>query len=70
MPRLTKASSFDRWIDQFSDMDLDDQAFALAQLQAIHRQEQRRAAKSNGKPAATPDPEDLPFDAEVALSGG
>ena len=62
MPRLLKATTLDRWIDTFADMNLDDQAFALAQVQAIHRQAQRQKER-NGKPAAAPvEPEDLPFD--------
>ena len=61
MPRLLKATALDRWIDQFSDMPPDDQAFALAQVQAIHRQAQRQRER-NGKPAAAPETDDLPFD--------
>jgi hypothetical protein len=60
MPRLSKATVLDKWLDNFSDMDLDDQAFALAQVQAIHRQAQRQKER-NGKTAA-PEPDDLPFD--------
>ena len=46
MPRLLKATALDRWIDAFADMPPDDQAFALAQVQAIHRQAQRKAVKN------------------------
>lgn len=58
MPRLTKANAFDRWIDQFSDWGIEDQEFALAQAQGIHRQTQRaweraKAAK-NGIVAVVP----------------
>ena len=67
MPRLAKATVLDRFLDTFADMNLEDQAFALAQVQAIHRQDQRRAAK-NGKPPAA-EPDDLPFDAADGPAG-
>jgi hypothetical protein len=67
MPRLTKATALDRWIDTFADWDSDDQAFALAQVSAIHRQAQRHAAK-NGKTEPASEPDDLPFD-DVKVSG-
>jgi hypothetical protein len=67
MPRLSKATVLDKWLDNFSDMDLDDQAFALAQVSAIHRQAQRQDAK-NGKTEPASEPDDLPFD-DVKVSG-
>ena len=67
MPRLTKSTALDRWIDVFADWDSEDQAFALAQVQAIHRQAQRQKER-NGKPAPAAEPDDLPFD-EVKVAG-
>ena len=61
MPRLLKSTVLDKFLDAFADMNLDDQAFALAQVQAIHRQAQRQRER-NGKPAAAPETDDLPFD--------
>ena len=66
MPRLLKATALDRWIDAFADMPPDDQAFALAQVQAIHRQAQRQKERSD-KPAPATEPDDLPFD-DVKIS--
>ena len=61
MPRLLKSTVLDKFLDAFADMNLDDQAFALAQVQAIHRQAQRQKERSD-KPAAAPETDDLPFD--------
>jgi hypothetical protein len=63
MPRLSKATVFDKWIDTFSDMPLEDQAFALAQVQAIHRQTQRQKERIIPLKVA-----DLPFD-DVKVTG-
>ena len=66
MPRLLKATALDRWIDAFADMPPDDQAFALAQVQAIHRQAQRQKER-NVKPVPAEEqppllgPADAPF---------
>ena len=66
MPRLTKATALDRWIDAFADWDAEAQAFAIAQVQAIHRQAQRQKER-NGKPAPAEEqppllgPADAPF---------
>jgi hypothetical protein len=66
MPRLTKATVLDKFLDQFSDMGLDEQAFALAQVQAIHRQAQRQKER-NVKPVPAEEqppllgPADAPF---------
>ncbi len=68
MPRLLKATALDRWIDAFADMPIEEQAFALAQVSAIHRQAQRKAVK-NGKLTESPsEPDDLPFD-DAKVSG-
>ena len=67
MPRLLKSTVLDKFLDSFADMPPDDQAFALAQVSAIHRQAQRQKER-NGKPVTAPEPEDLPFD-DVKVSG-
>lgn len=50
MPRLLKATVLDRWIDAFADWGVEDQEFALAQAEGIHRQAKRRAVAEKDKP--------------------
>lgn len=70
MPKLSKSTFLDRWIDQFSDMNLEEQAFALAQVSAIHRQAQRQKEREvdglrdavRTQKVLNAEPDDLPFD--------
>ena len=54
MPRISKATLLDRWIDAFSDMTIEDQAFALLQVQAIHRQIKRHQERFTAGSAPAP----------------